>query len=227
MASGRGRSNQVSVGGHQAEGAFGLEAAHRAGAGDLEGLDGEERLEGGHQVEVVGEARQQAVDRPDAELLVDQLDHEAHDGLGPAGGAVGRVGPALVAVGERGLVAVVAVGDDDRLGADGGGDGLDPGRVGDAPHRVHHALGLEVGEGAVVALEQLGEPGGGRQAPHRREVGDGASAAGRAGRSWPSGVVNSWGRMPPSPGRLSSMAPMTPVVWRTTPSSSGPPCGRR
>ncbi len=67
----------------------------------------------------------EAVDRLDAQLVVDELDDERQDRVGPAG--LGTGGPELVAVVERRLEPVVPVGQDERRAAD------DPADRGDGP----------------------------------------------------------------------------------------------
>ena len=69
-------------------------------------------LEGGGEVGAGRQAAHEAMDRADGQLVVDQLDHEHHRGVGRPPWAL--VGPSLVPVGERGLVAVVAIGDHHR-----------------------------------------------------------------------------------------------------------------
>ena len=86
------------------------------------------------------------------------------------GVAVGRLPLALV--GEGRLVAVVAVGHDDRLLADGGRDGRADRGVVDAPHGVPHAVLVDdVRERRLVDREEVGEALGQREAPDGRRVG--------------------------------------------------------
>ncbi len=71
----------------------------------------------------VGHPVDQPVDRLDPELVVGQLDDQAHHPTVVLGGAAGR-GP-LVAVGDGGLEPVMAVGQDERCRGD------DPADLGD------------------------------------------------------------------------------------------------
>jgi hypothetical protein len=67
---------------------------------------------------------------------------------------------------------MVAVGDHDRLGSHGVGDGVAHAGVVDYPHRVAHALAVvDVGHRFGVHREQVGEPLGQRQSPDGGEVG--------------------------------------------------------
>ncbi|MDZ7733495.1 MAG: hypothetical protein U5R31_10705 [Acidimicrobiia bacterium] len=96
----------------EAERALLLEPAHRGGVeGFGPGSNLEPLLEGGAEIEPVGESRDQAVDGLDGQLVLGQLDHVGHRQVVGAGRVA--VGPPLVAVGERRLVPVVAVGHDD------------------------------------------------------------------------------------------------------------------
>ena len=84
------------------------------GAGRLDLEEGLERAAGSSTS--AAQTGHQPVDRQHRQLVVDQLDHVDEHRLAPPGaGGVARVA-LLVAVGERRLVAVVAVGDDDRRG---------------------------------------------------------------------------------------------------------------
>ena len=102
-----------------------------------------------------GEPGDEAVDGVHGELVLDQLDDEGERGAGVAGVAVG--GLALGLVGERGLVAVVPVGDHDRLLGHRGGDGGAACRVVDAPDGVAHAVLVD-----DVGQRRVARPAGGR-----------------------------------------------------------------
>ena len=67
----------------------------------------------------------EAMDRLDAELVLDQLTDVGHGELGVGVGATG-LRSTLVAVGPADGVSVVAVGDEHGAGSDGGRDGGDP-----------------------------------------------------------------------------------------------------
>ena len=110
----------------------------------------EPRAQGGRRrSRSVGQAGEQAVDRVHGELVLDQLHEVGEGGAGGAGVAVG--GLPLRLVGERGLVAVVAVGDDHGLLGHRRGDRGDSRRVVDPPHGVAHAVLVDdVGQRRVV-----------------------------------------------------------------------------
>ena len=166
----------------------------------------------------VGRPGEQPVDGVHGELVLDQLDEVGERGAGVAGVAVGRLPLGLV--GERGLVAVVAVGDHHGLLGDRRGDGgarwrgRRPARRCGARRprrRRRRAARRRTGSRSVRPLAsdrpQIAE----RLARHERS---------RSSRSLLAFlVVCSWGRMS-VPGGLSSRAPITPVVRRSTPSSS-------
>ena len=68
----------------------------------------------------------------------------------------------LFRVVQRGLVAVVAVGDDELLVAHGGGEQADGGGVADAPEAVQHAVLVgDLGLGWSVAVIEDGLDGAG------------------------------------------------------------------
>ena len=143
-------------------------------------------LEGGREVGAGGQTAHQAMDRADRQLVVDQLDHEHHRGVGRAAGAL--VGPTLVPVGERGLVAVVAVGDHHRRRADRRADRLDLVGFVDPPDRVLDAVVVgPARERWGVGPQQVGEALRRATAPRSARGWRTCPAGGRAGRSWPSG----------------------------------------
>ena len=146
------------------------------------------------------------------ELVVDQLDDVGEHRLG-AGRAVGARGPLLVAVGEAGLVAVVAVGDDHRVVGHRSGDGRGPSRVVDQPQGVGDAVvAAQEATGAWSSSSSSDRPGAGDR-PHTADRLAWVARMRCRRSDLALGVVCSWGRMPPSPGRDSSRAPNTPVVW--------------
>ena len=88
------------------------ERVDRRRASSRRSVDDVERVgEAGAEVDAGGQV-EQAVDGLDAELVVDQLDDERHDRAGAADGLAG--GAQLVAVGARGLEAVMTVGEHER-----------------------------------------------------------------------------------------------------------------
>ena len=103
------------------------------------------------------------------QLVLDQLDHEAQRQVGRGARAVDD--PALVPVLQGRLVAVVPVGDHDRLVEHEGGDAPVAVRVPAGPDGVGHPVGvgpLVVGRG--IGGQQVGEASGQGQAPDRRQV---------------------------------------------------------
>ncbi len=108
------------------------------------------------------------MDRLHPELVLGELDHEAHDG---AVSRCRRAGvAALVAVVDRGLEPVVPVGEHDRCTPDDRDDRVHVGRLGDAAELVRHAVvvhGLGEGERAVG---HRGQSRGRREPPDRVEV---------------------------------------------------------
>ena len=111
----------------------------------------------------------EAVDRLHRELV-------GHEFVDEREGLVGRVRPVavggahLVAVGAADPVAMVAVGDQDVVGADLVGDGADPVGVGDPLDDVVDAIDGDRRHGFARLGQQCGETGGERQAPHGRQV---------------------------------------------------------
>ena len=90
----------------------------------------------------------------DRQLVVDELDDEAHDGGGTVVGDPRRA--ALVAVGAGGLEPVVTVGEDERRTADDGLDGGDALRVVDRAERVARTVAV------LAAAEEFGRARAGR-----------------------------------------------------------------
>ena len=84
----------------------------------------------------------------------------------------GRRGSLLVAIREAGLVAVVAVGDHDRVRGDGVAIARRPrpGRHCHSSWRDAVVVGPAASGRSASSVEQLGEARRGRQPPHRRQV---------------------------------------------------------
>ena len=165
------------LGGHAALQTVDLVGRVRAERDDLERVG-----EPGPKVDVGGQV-EQAVDRLDVELVVDQLDHQHHD-RSRAADFLAR-GAQLVAVGARGLEAVVTVGEHDRRAADPGLDFGDAGRVVDRAQLVDHAVGVDAAGEHHVGFELFGEAGREAEAPDRVDVGAASPAGARADPTWP------------------------------------------
>lgn len=165
------RAQQEGAGGvDQAEGAGGHEPIDRVGPERVGGLDVEVLAEEHGRLGTVGEPGEQPVDRLHRELVLDQLDDVAEGAVRLGPGPVAHA--ALVAVLQGGLVAVVAVGDDDRLVEHGGGDPAVDVAVGTRPHGVRDAVGIgPLGVGLGVGGQQVGEALGERETPDGRQVG--------------------------------------------------------
>ena len=94
-------------------------------------------------------------------------------------------GAQLVAVGARGLEAVVTVGEHDRRAADLRRGSRDAFGVVDRAELVDDTVGIGAGREHRVGLELLGEAGREAQAPDRVDVRRASPAAVRAGRTSP------------------------------------------
>ena len=175
----------------------------------------------GDEVGAVREPGDQTVDRVNGELVLDELHEEGQGGARLAGVTLRRFPFGLV--GEGRLVAVVAVGDQHGVVRDGRGDGRTGGGIVDPPDGVADAILVDDGgERRLVHREEVGEALREGEAPDRRRS---RHERRRSRRSlFAFLVVCSWGRMS-VPGRVSSRAPITPVVSRSTPSSPVRPCG--
>ena len=126
----------------------------------------EPRFEGRREVHVVGQPWQQSVDGAHRQLVVDELHDVGERCRRVANRAAGRL--ALAAVRERGLVAVVAVGDDQRLLGDGGRDRIESRGLAHDPERVPHAFGVgELGGGGLQRREEIGQALGEGETPDR------------------------------------------------------------
>ena len=171
-----------------------------------------------------GAPRTQPVERAHVELVVVELDDEAHDRVGA------RARRCSVAVGARGLEAVVAVGEDDgcgrrrALGSPRSASGRRCGRARGArrpsstARRERRAVG-----------DELAQAAGERQPPDRVEVRPRRARAARAGRSWPSAAcARGGGRRRPRDRSGSASAPITPTVrCGRTAGDAAPPSGTR
>ena len=154
---------------HQRERAGVLERPDHAGGWRIEGFDLEVRAEGLEQIGGRIEPTHQSMDRSDAELRLGQFDDETHHGIGRGACAVGPAHP--IPMGQRGLIPMVTIGDDDGMGLDGGADRRDALRIGDHPDGVGDTIGDELHRRRTLRFEQFGEADGGGEPPDRREVG--------------------------------------------------------
>ena len=174
------------------------------------------------EVDVGGEVGDEPVDRLDEKLFGGQLDHEGHHEV-MAARLVPVLLPYLFAKEPCGFVAMVPVGEHDRLGADELGDPRDRRGIGDRGDLVDDAFVIGGREWRVL-LER--GRGGGRRNPSASEspqIGEVLMpvARSRSSRSpFGFGIVRSWGRTSPPPSTSTPSAPITPTVARSAPVSS-------
>ena len=135
----------------------------------------------------VGQSGQQAMDGPDRQLVVGQLDHQGHDEIRRAR-ALRALFPSFGLVGERRLETMMAVGDDHRGGGDRVRNGLDRRRIGDRPQLVDDAVGIGRLVRPIPARSRSPPRGPTPGSGPRSARGWWPSRSGVAGgRSWPSG----------------------------------------
>ena len=108
------------------------------------------------------------MNRLDAQLVVHELDDERHDRR--SAGVVDAGCPPFVAIVDRGLETVVAVGEDQPVRIDRRADRGDRGRVVDGTEFVTHAVGIGARAQRPRPLGQLGEAGAERERPDRIDV---------------------------------------------------------